>query len=278
VAIASDATGFLYVVDDSPFDARIRRVSPNGQTATLADFSSHSLLGPAALVLEGSNTIYIVEDCFVIRIIANVARTVTNWQGSCGPAGIARAASGDLFIADTRNHVIRRVTPAGDTTTVAGGPAGFADASGADARFNTPEGIAVDSAGVLYVADTQNHVIRRITALGEVSTLAGTPGQRGFIDANGIAAKFDSPHSLAVDSLGNVYVADSGNHAIRRISASGEVSTIAGRPGAIGVGTGPLPGTLSNPRGVTLLFQGAGQTVLGVADQGENVVLTITVP
>jgi hypothetical protein len=75
-----------------------------------------------------------------------------------------------------------------------------------------------------------------------------------------------------------VYVADSGNHAVRRISASGDVSTIAGRPGAIGVGTGPLPGALSNPRGITLLFQGTGLTVLGVVDLGENVVLTITVP
>jgi sugar lactone lactonase YvrE len=279
--IASDATGFLYVVDDLPFDARIRRVSPNGQTATLAGFSSGSLLGPAGLVLEGSNTIYVVQDCFVLKITPSGTRTAGFWQGqgACGPAGIARAASGDLFIADTVNNVIRRVTPAGDVSTVAGGPAGFADATGADARFNTPEGIAVDAAGVLYVADTQNHVIRKITLpLGEVSTLAGTPGQRGFVDANTNAAKFDSPHSLAVDTSGNLYVADSGNHAIRRISASGEVSTIAGRPGAIGVGTGPLPGALSNPRGITLVFQGTGATVLGVTDAGENVVLTITVP
>jgi hypothetical protein len=143
VAIASDFAGFLYVVDDLPFDARIRRVSPNGQTATLTGFSSHSLLGPAALVLEGSNTIYLVENCFVIKITPSGSRAVASFPGSCGPAGIARAASGDLFIADTGNHVIRRVTPAGDTTTIAGGPgqAGFVNASGADARFNTPEGM-----------------------------------------------------------------------------------------------------------------------------------------
>jgi len=280
-AIASDAIGFLYVVDDLPFNTRLRRVSRDGQTATLAGFSSGSRLGPAGLALEGSNTIYVVEDCFVLKITASGTRTAGFWQGPCGPAGIARAASGDLFIADTVNNLIRRVTPAGDVSTVAGGPAGFVDATGADARFNTPEGIAVDAAGVLYVADTQNHVIRKIALAGTdatVTTLAGTPGQRGFVDANGNAAKFDSPHSLAVDAVGNVYVADSGNHAIRRISASGDVTTIAGRPGAIGVATGPLPGALSNPRGVALLFQGTGLTVLGVTDTGENVVLTVTAP
>jgi len=298
VAIDGDGSGVLYVVDRFEFlTGLVRVVLPNGQVGRLPGIVTNFGFVPTSVAVdEAGTTVYMTEGCTITKLSASGFAAVTPAMLNflCDyvdgpptvakfktPNGIARAASGDLFIADTGNQVVRHVTPALDTTTIAGGPgqAGFANGTGGAARFNAPEGIAVDEAGVLYVADTQNHVIRKITPLGVVSTLAGTPGQRGFVDANAGAAKFDSPHSLAVDALGNnVYVADSGNRAIRRISASGDVTTIAGTPGAIGVATGPLPGALSNPQGITLVSQGAGLTVLGVTDVGENVVLIITVP
>jgi hypothetical protein len=293
--IASDASGFLYVVDKTFADPRIRRIAPNGQVTTLVGYTSSLLAGPEALVLNpAATTVYLADNSSVTAItpggfveIAGVLSFCSFADGVgtagrfCQPQGIARDASGDLFVADTGNHAIRRVTLAGATTTIAGDPTqpgGYVDATGGAARFNRPEGIAIDGSGVLYVADAQNHVIRKITPAGAVSTFAGTAGQRGLVDANGTAARFDSPHSLALDPLGNVYVADSGNHAVRKISASGDVSTIAGTPGVTGVALGPLPGALNNPRGITVLSQSPAQTVLGVTDAGENVVLIIRVP
>ena len=130
---------------------------------------------------------------------------------------------GNVYVADSSNHTIRKITPAGVVTTLAGtaGSWGSADGTGADARFYYPEGVAVDGDGNVYVADTSNLTIRKITPAGVVTTWAGAATESGFVDGIGRAAFFDSPSGVAVDGDGNVYVADTSNHAIRKVTPAG---------------------------------------------------------
>ena len=134
------------------------------------------------------------------------------------PAGVATDSSGNVYVADRSNSTIRKITPAGVVTTLAGlaGYQGSADGTGSAARFYYPFGVATDSSGNVYVADTDNHTIREITPAGVVTTLAGLAGSYGSADGAGSAARFHYPYGGATDSSGNVYVADSGNNTIRK--------------------------------------------------------------
>ncbi|MBL7818650.1 MAG: putative Ig domain-containing protein [Saprospiraceae bacterium] len=144
------------------------------------------------------------------------------------PSGVAVDASSNVYVADWKNNKIRKITPAGVVTTFAGsGSAGSTDATGTSASFNGPYGIAVDASGNVYVADNANHKIRKITSAGVVTTFAGS-GSAGSTDATGTSASFYYPVDVAVDALGNVYVADGNNHKIRKITSAGVVSTLAG--------------------------------------------------
>jgi sugar lactone lactonase YvrE len=125
-------------------------------------------------------------------------------------------SAGNVYVADQNNHRIRKITPAGVVSTFAGSTAGFADGTGAGAQFNKPYGVAVDSAGNVYVADFNNHRIRRITSSGVVTTLAGQ-ATSGSGNGTGTSATFNQPWGIAVDSGGIVYLADFGNHRIRKI-------------------------------------------------------------
>lgn len=153
------------------------------------------------------------------------------------PEGIAVDDRGNLYVADMGNNCIRQIFLNGTVTIFAGSKtSGFMDGSAPAARFNNPSDIAIDKAGNLYVTDTGNSCIRKITPLGVVSTLAGT-GKAGFADGNAATAQFDSPYSVAVGEDGNVYVAD-GSYRIRKITPAGLVSTLAGN-GTFGAADGP---------------------------------------
>jgi sugar lactone lactonase YvrE len=144
-----------------------------------------------------------------------------------GPQGVVVAANGDIFVSDIENHAIRVITPQGAVRTLCGnGQAGFADAQGADARFNCPAGLALDAEENLLVADCGNNAIRRVTMAGVVSTVAGN-GEEGFTDGAVAAARFNGPNALVVDGEGVIIVADTHNHRLRKI-VGGQVTTLAG--------------------------------------------------
>ncbi|HZT55028.1 MAG TPA: NHL repeat-containing protein, partial [Burkholderiaceae bacterium] len=144
------------------------------------------------------------------------------------PWGVAIDTHGTVYVADAgANNRIRRIATDGTVSTLAGGHEGFADGIGAAAAFNTPSGLALDKAGNLYVADTGNHAIRKITPQGTVTTLAGT-GTADWRDGPAAQAQFDGPIGVAVDEAGNVYVADTYNDRIRVIGTDGIVATLAG--------------------------------------------------
>ena len=167
-----------------------------------------------------------------------------NGQGTAAsfssPYAIAIDAQGNKYVADAGNNLIRKITPSGLVSTLAGnGKTGYIDGPGTMAEFYNPQGIAVDSYGNVYVADTYNNVIRKITPAGVVSTLAGST-TAGAINGTGTAASFSSPYGVAIDANGNVYVADSGNNLVRIITPAGIVTTLAGSgaAGAVnGIGT-----------------------------------------
>jgi NHL repeat/Immunoglobulin I-set domain len=190
------------------------------------------------------------------------------------PNYLAVSTSGQVAVADFANHAVRLVT-AGAVSTLAGalGQPGHADGAGTQARFNGLGGLAYDSAGNLFVADWDNHVIRRVTPAGVVSTFAGTAGAAGSDDGTGAAARLRNPNGLAIDSADNVYVADWGNHTIRRITPAGVVSTLAGSAGQSGSADGSgAAARFSMPSGLALL--GPGRLV--VADQGNHTLRSIT--
>ncbi|MDR2208258.1 MAG: SMP-30/gluconolactonase/LRE family protein, partial [Azoarcus sp.] len=192
--ITIGAAGNLYVADTK--NDRIRKITPTGEVSTLAGG----------------------EEGFADGIGSDAKFD--------SPSGIAIDAAGNLYVVDTGNDRIRKITPAGEVSTLAGSEEGFADGVGSDARFYGPASIASDAAGNLYVAGSGNNRIRKITPAGEVSTFAG--GKEGFADGIGSTAKFSYPSGIASDAAGNLYVADIGNERIRKITPAGEVSTFAG--------------------------------------------------
>lgn len=212
---------------------------------------------PAGVAADSALNIYVADsNNHTIRKIIP-SGSVTTFAGAPGTAGSADGASsaarfnspnsvavdgsGNLYVADTQNHCIRKISPLGNVTTFAGlaGNPGSADGIGSGARFYGPISVAVDSAGNVFVADIENRTIRSITPSGVVTTLAGLAGNVGSADGTGSTARFNDPRGVAVDNIGNVYVADTGNVTIRKIAPGGVVTTLAGLAGTAGSADGP---------------------------------------
>ena len=209
-----------------------------GQASSDGTSSNARFNNPWGVTVDTSGNVYVVDtDSHIIRKVTS-GGTVTTIAGTLGvsgtndatgtsakfnsPQGIVVDAVGTLYVTDTGNHTIRKITSGGAVTNLAGAPtiSGTTDGSGSNARFNQPEGIAINAAGtILYVADTGNHTIRSVTTNGTVTTYAGTAGTPGSANLTGTSASFNTPQGVAVDSAGNVYVADTGNQLIRLISA-----------------------------------------------------------
>lgn len=233
---------------------------------------------PGGITLDSAGNVFIVDtgnNC--IRKIAASTGQVTLFAGGGtaalfgtadgtgtaarfnAPTRLTRDASDNLYVCDTGNHSIRKITTAGVVTTYAGasGVSGSADANkGTDARFNSPQGIAMDTqSSNMFVSDTGNHTIRYISPAGKVTTVLGVAGTSGSADGIGTAARFNSPEGITQDTAKNLYVADTGNNTIRKITISGSTytsSTVAGTAGQTGTADGTGAAVRFNaPGGIT---------------------------
>jgi len=186
------------------------------------------------------------------------------------PQGVAADINGNVYVADSFNNLIRKITPNGFVSTLAGqaNVAGFTD--GTNATFNTPTGVAVDNSGNVYVADQGNNLIRKITPNGNVSTLAGTAGVSGATD--GYNATFNAPSGVAFDNSQNLFVADAGNNLIREITLAGDVSTFAGGGKAGAVDGQGAAASFNHPIAISADFHGT----LYVADEKNNIIREIS--
>ena len=278
-AIAADTAGNIYVADSG--NNAIRQIAPGGIVSTLAGTAGTAgsangtgaaalFNNPSGVATDSSGNVYVADtNNQTIRKVtpAGVVSTVAGSPGVLGstdatgsaasfryPNGLASDSSGNLYVADTGNNTIRKITPAGVVSTLAGTPgvAGFADGTGAAASFNGPAAVALDTLGNLYVADYYNNTIRKVSAAGVVSTIAGSAPFWGAVDDTGSAARFNGPQALVVDAVGNVYVADTNNDTVRKITPAGVVSTVIGVPGLAVFDAGILPGALQPSYGLAL--------------------------
>ena len=257
--VAVDGAGNIYITDRG--GNRIRRVDASGTITTVAGtggrvgFSGDGgpaveaqLFGPESVAVDAAGNIYIA-DSFNHRIrrvdtagtITTFAGTGNDFSGEGGPAilarlnrphGVAVDDSGNLYIADTWNHQIHRVDASGIVATVAGtGEFGYSGDGGpaVAAQLIRPWDVSADGEGNIYIADTRNHVVRRVDASGTITTVAGT-GEMGYSGDGGpaVEAQLDTPRGVEVDSDGNLYISDSLNHRIRRVDASGTITTVVG--------------------------------------------------
>lgn len=192
------------------------------------------------------------------------------------PSNLVADTAGALYVSDSGNHIIRKISSTGTVTTFAGtvGVSGSLDGTGLNARFNDPTGIAIDSTGNLFVASSGSSTIRKITSAGLVSTFAGSTGLTGSTDGAGAAALFNHPTGLTLDSGDNLYVADTGNHTIRKITPSGTVTTLAGQAGLQGTADGSgLTARFSTPLDLAI----DSSANLYVADTGNHTIRKITI-
>ena len=222
-----DAAGNVYVADT--FNNKIRKVTADGVVSTIAgtgnagnvdgDGPSAQFNAPSGLAFDASGNLLVTDfNNGTIRKIttAGNVKTLPGIARLSGPQGIAVDATGNIYVAESGAHVVRKIAPGGILTTLAGAyGGGFADGRGEDARFFDPEGVTIDGAGNLYVADLGNNRIRKITPAGMVTTVAG--GGPGFANGTGPNARFYAPSDITIDAAGNLFVMDVNNHVVRKI-------------------------------------------------------------
>ncbi len=262
--ITVDGQGNVYVADNYV----VRKITPDGVVSTLAGAPANQSqvdgTGSAAgfgymvgIVADPDGNLFVVDAGTIRKVTqSGVVTTIAgraNWREHVDgtgtdarfyePYGIGIDANRNLYVTEL-SHTIRKVTPEGVVTSVAGTStvSGHSDGTGTNASFNEPQGVAADASGNLYVADTSNHEIRKVSAAGVVTTLAGSPAITGSADGTGAAASFNGPYGVAGQAGGVLYVADTSNHRIRKVTASGEVSTYTG------LTSGSTDGTLDQAR------------------------------
>ena len=280
-SMAADAAGNVYVADRD--NHRVRRIDTSGNITTVAGngeqgffgdgglATSASLNTPTAVAVDTNGNIYIADsNNNRVRVVANGNINTFAGNGNAGysgdggaatsaslytPRGVAVDANGVVYIADTNNHVVRKVT-GGTISTIAGNAQqqGFYGDNGtaSSAGLDTPTGVAVDATGKVYVADSNNHRVRLLSA-ATLSTFAGN-GTAAYSGDGGSAtsAAIAFPLGVSLDGMGNIFVADSNNHVIRRVGSTGTITTIAGEgeQGFFGDAGGPNAAVLDTPSGV----------------------------
>jgi sugar lactone lactonase YvrE len=260
--MVTDGAGNLFISDTENHTIR-RVVIATAQVSTLAGTPGMfgiadgrgpeaRFLHPKGMVADGTGKLYVADSGnHTIRVVTIATGDVVTLAGAAGiaggadgtgagarfngPNGVAAGPPGTLYVADTANHTIRKLlVPSGETTTVAGlaGASGTVDGIGESARFNSPNGVAAEGTGNLYVTDTGNHTVRSISlATGTVTRIAGRAGEAGSSDGQGIAARFNRPTAATIDADGNLYVTEYSGHTIRRVvPTTGDVTTFAGSP------------------------------------------------
>ena len=278
-SVVVDENGNIYIADI--YNQRIRRVTPDGMITTFAGTSYYGFAGdggpateavlynPTDVAVDSVGNVYIadtenhrIRKVGVDGIITTLAGT--RWRGFAGdggpaieasldrPSGVAVDRSGNVYIADTNNNRIRRVTPDGIITTFAGGKWGLGGDGGpaAEAAMDYPKDVTVDAVGNVYIADTDNHRIRKVGTDGIITTVAGSYWRAGGYSGDGgpaTDARLAAPAGVAVDAGGNLYIADTGNQCIRRVTPDGAINTIAGRGSYLSSGDGG-PATLARLR------------------------------
>jgi len=300
-AIVVDVNGIFFVADSQ--NHAIRKITTNGVvttfagqlgvagtangTGTGAQFNSPSGLafdknGNLFVSDTGNSTIREITEAGVVSTFAGVAGTSGFLGGAAAgaqfnsPLGVAVAPNGTIYVADSGNHCIRKIS-GGVVSTFAGSPGiwGSTDGSGTNAQFNGPVGLAFDSSTNLFVADANNDTIRKITPNGTVTTFAGAAGADGSTDGALTTARFRSPAELAFDKKGNLFVADSLNQTIRKISTNGIVSTASGAAGIFGANDGVNgTGRFYNPYGLAIGVDGG----LLMTDTYNELVRAVLVP
>ena len=278
------AQGNVYVADTD--NNEIRKITPAGVVSTLAGSgqfgssdgsgSAASFAQPLGVAVDSAGNVYVADFAYgdngnVRKITPAGVVTTLIGPGLNFPAGVAVDNAGNIYVAEWGNEDICKITPAGVVTTLAG-------SGGRRPHWHfSPAGIAVDSAGNVYVADTNNNEIRKITPTGVVSTLAGS-GLWGSSDGIGSAASFADPYGVAVDSAGNVYVADTNNNEIRKImpaAATNQVtirSSLPSRPMSIGGGASDVQGiNLTDAELAQIQTTATGTVTIGDSTQTGNI-------
>ncbi len=283
--VAIDAIGNTIVADT--INHRIRNISPEGIVRTIAGSdlgfidgasATAQFIFPSGVAIDALGDI-IVADTGSNRIrrisTGDVVSTIAGGQSGFfidgasatarfnAPVAVVVDVLGNIIVADRDNHRIRSISTSGTVTTIAGSETGFADGASTTARFSDPSGVAIDALGNIIVADRDNHRIRSIAPDGIVRTIAGS--ETGFVDGASPTARFSAPSGVAIDTLGNIIVADRDNHRIRKITPDGVVTTIAGSSDGFTDGTSTMA-RFSEPSGVAI-------DVIGniiVADRGNE--------